>query len=225
MTVLIYLRKLCSKWMEMVTSGLIAIFLALQPYTGISAPHKWVFWTILAGASVIASYRVWKDEYQLAEDRAQLILQAASSEPARIHIAVAWHCAANASSSGVRLLARNLGRVPLREFAMHPLQLGLWSVEFQLIPTLQTDTDQELITTLSGPMATPGTNDLLDVLMVNYTGIAPRDYALDASVIKANGQQRILQFSLAYAPLHNPRRVGIATEPERCLTIQQVSAG
>ena len=102
MTVLIYLRKLCSKWMEMVTGGLIAIFLAVQPYTGIPALHKWVFWTILAGVCVIASYRVWRDAYQLAEDRQQLILQAASSEPARIRIAVVWDSAANSSSSGVR---------------------------------------------------------------------------------------------------------------------------
>lgn len=52
---------------------------------------------------------------------------------------------------------------------MRRLQLGLWTVDFEAIPTPQSDVDQELVITFHGPMATPGTNDLLDVLMVSYT--------------------------------------------------------
>src|SRR5579863_6183518 len=60
---LIYLGRLAKKWMEMVTGGLIAVYLAIQPYTGWSAPHKWIFWSVIAAAWAIASYRVWLDSY------------------------------------------------------------------------------------------------------------------------------------------------------------------
>ena len=224
-TILIYLRRLFSKWVEMVTGGLIAVFLAVQPYTGIPAPHKWIFWTMLVGAWAIASYRVWRDAYRVAEEQQRQITQSASSESARVRIVVKWHCTTDAAQPSLQLMARNIGRASLHDFTMRGLQLGLWSVEFSRIDSLEPDVDIELVATVHGGMATRGDNDLLDVLMTAWTDIAPKEYQLFAHVIKANGQSRVLRFTLTYAPLHNPRRISDASDIERCVTIDQVSAG
>lgn len=141
MTVLLYLRKLLSKWMEMVTGGVIAVSLAVHPYTKIPAPPRWVFWTALAGAWAVASFRVWRDSYLLAEEREHALKQFASSESARVRVAVAWNQAEGNGTSKTQLFVRNVGRAPLREFAVHRLQLGLWSVEFHPIPVLRPDVD------------------------------------------------------------------------------------
>lgn len=75
-SVLIYLGRLVKKWMEMVTGGLIAVYLAIQPYTGWAAPHKWIFWSVIAAAWAIASYRVWLDSYRVVEQQRALIAKA-----------------------------------------------------------------------------------------------------------------------------------------------------
>jgi hypothetical protein len=224
-TTWIYLRKLASKWIEMVTSGLIAVFLAVQPYTNIQAPHKWIFWTVLAGAVAIASYRVWLDTYLIAERQGLQMKQAASSESAKVRIFAEWDNAVSSAQPRLRLKARNTGRLPLRDFNVLPLRLGLWSVEFDPIIALNSDADEELVSRVRGPMVEAGDSDLLDALMVTWTDITPREYELPANLTKANGQSRTIRFILSYAPLHNPRRVSSATEVELCVTIAQVSVG
>jgi hypothetical protein len=55
---LLYFRLLFKEWLAMVTGGLIALYLAVQPFTGWNVVPRWIFWCALAVAYTVASYRV-----------------------------------------------------------------------------------------------------------------------------------------------------------------------
>jgi hypothetical protein len=224
-SVLIYLGRLAKKWMEMVTGGLIAVYLAIQPYTGWAAPHKWIFWSVIAAAWAIASYRVWLDSYRVVEQQRALIAKAGSSEAPRFRLFPAWEPGPGPGEGSLQLMLRNVGKLPVSEFSLRPLRLALSTVEFSQVKDLNPDEDREVQCRVVGALNASQSADLLDLLMVNWTGIDPKDYTLEADVEKQNGQIRTLKFTLSYAPLHNPRRVPHAGETELCLTFTQVSAG
>jgi hypothetical protein len=223
--VLIYLGRLVKKWMEMVTGGLIAVYLAIQPYTGWPAPHKWIFWLVIAAAWAIASYRVWLDSHRVAEQQRALIAQAASSETPRFHMCPTWQPGPGPAQGSLQLMVRNIGQLPVSEFSLRPLRLALSTVEFGQVKDLNPDEDREVPYKIVGGFPASQSADLLDLLMVNWTGFDPKEYTLEADVLKQNRQVRTLKFTMSYAPLHNPRRVASAAETELCLTFDQVSAG
>ena len=224
-SVLIYLGRLVKKWLEMVTGGLIAAYLTIQPYTGWAAPHKWIFWTAIAAALAIASYRVWLDSYRTVEQQRALITRAGSSEAPRIHLFPTWQPGPGPEHGRLQLMLRNVGKLPVSEFSLRPLRLALNTLEFDRLEDLNPDEDREVQYKIVGTLAVSQSVDLLDLLMVNSTGIDPTDCTLEADVLKQNGQIRTLKFTLSYAPLHNPRRVRSAGETGRCLTFTQVSVG
>lgn len=122
-------------------------------------------------------------------------------------------------------MLRNVGKLPVPEFSLRPLCLALSTVEFGQVKDLNPDEDREVQYRTVGGLTASQSADLLDLLMVNWTGIDPKDYTLEADVLKQNGQIRTLKFTLSYAPLHNPRRVPNAGETELSLVFTQVSAG
>jgi hypothetical protein len=117
------------------------------------------------------------------------------------------------------------GTVPVSQFSLRPLRLALNSVEFGELTDLKPDADREVPYQVFGGFSATDHADLLDLLTINSSDIEPKDYKLEADVLKQNGQARTFQFTLSCAPLHNPRRVSGAPETERCVTITQVSAG
>jgi hypothetical protein len=122
-------------------------------------------------------------------------------------------------------MLRNVGKLPVSEFSLRPLRLALSTVEFGQVKDLNPDEDREVQYRIVGALTASQSADLLDLLMVNWTGIDPKDYTLEADVLKQNGQIRTLKFTLSYAPLHNPRRVPNASETELSLTFTQISTG
>ena len=223
--VLIYLGRLAKKWMEMVTGGLIAVYLAIQPYTGWPAPHKWIFWSVIAAAWAIASYRVWLDSYGVVEQQRALISQAASSEAPRVRLFPAWQSGSGPAQGSLQLMVRNVGKLPVSKFSLRPLRLALSSVQFGEVNDLNPDEDREVPYRFAGAFTASRNVDLLDLLMVTWTDIEPKEYALEADVWKQNGQVRTLKFTMSYASLHNPRRDANAPETEICVNFTQVSAG
>lgn len=223
--VLIYLGRLLKKWMEMVTGGMIAVYLAIQPFTGWPAPHKWIFWSVIVAACAIASYRVWLDSYRVTEQQRSIIGQATSSEAQRFRLFPAWQPGPDPAHGTLHLMLRNVGRFPVSQFSLRPLRLGFASVEFGELADLRPEADREIPYWVVGGYSATNDADLLDLLTINWTGIEPKDHMLEADVLKQNGQTRTIQFTLSYAPLHNPRRSAAAPESERCVTVAQVSAG
>ena len=224
-SVLIYVGRLVKKWMEMLTGGLIAVYLCIQPYTGWEAPHKWIFWSAIAAAWAIASFRVWLESYQVVEQQRALIAKAGSSESPRFRLFPAWQPGPGPAEGSLLLMLRNVGKLPVSEFSLRPLRLALSTVEFNKIKDLNPDEDREVHYKIVGALTASQGADLLDLLMVNWTDIGPKDYTLEADVLKQNGQIRTLKFTLSYAPLHNPRRMPNAGETELSVMFTQVSAG
>jgi hypothetical protein len=217
---------LARKWIEMVTGGLIAVYLVIQPFTGLpSAPRK-LFFAALAAAWAVASFRVWRDQKRQALAwrneiaRMQIQIQeAANTEEPNIMVLVRWP-KDDPPQRPVKLIARVRGKSKLSRVKFSDLRIGLHAVTFPEIPELLPDRDDEI--GYIAPQDTSGAAvDILDLLMVNRpTEISPMSYPLVANLEKANGQMRRLSYTLTYAPLHNQRRVSGANETYRCITVE-----
>lgn len=217
-----YLRLVIGKWQEMVTGGLIAVYLALQPFTLWPAPYRWIFWSVIAGALAVASYRVWAETDSELQLQRSLVQQAAASESPRFQLLATWINGTGPADGELRLILRNTGRLPISNFHLRTLRLGLTDVEFEKLSDLKADVDRDVAYTMHGPGADG--RDLLETLMFNWTQIEPKEFDLFADVEKQNGQFRTITFSMSYAPLHNPRRVSGARESERCITFTMVGS-
>ncbi len=218
-----YLRAIFTKWQGMVTGGLIAVYLAVQPFSNLPAASKKVFWCALLVAFFWASYRVWRAERllvtQLDERLAAQQQWLLSAEEPHVDLFVQWPEGAPLEPP-LRLVARNKGKTVLTRYRLKTLRFGLWSVSFAEVPQLVPDIDQEITYSIAGARAEDA-SDLLDLLMVHTHDIAPVDFQLVAEAEKLNGQKRQLRYVLTYASLHNRRRDPNAREPERCLTIER----
>lgn len=225
-----YIKALFSKTREMVTGGLIALYLAIQPYTPLPSTPRKLFWAALGAAWATASFRVWRDERRLKNQAtAELVgLQASERdaevnwEDPRVALYVRWPHD-NPTHGPPRLFARNRGRFRLRSFQLKTLTISLYSVSFDEVAELAPDIEQPI--TYHTPAVGGELNtDILDLLMVNKPSeIGPMIYQLRAEVQKENGQRRDLVYSLTYAPLHNPRRVPGASEFNLLIVVDQVS--
>jgi len=223
-----YFKALFGKTREMLTGGLIALYLVIQPFTSLPSTPRRFFWAILIIAVVVAGFRAWRDERrgksQLAAELFDLHQREQNTEvlreEPRVMLFVRWP--ENDPSRGpLSLFARNRGRFRLRSFLLNSLHIGLHSVSFVEVPELLPDVDYQI--TYQIPGAQDEAIDLLDLLMINKpTEISPVRYQLRGEVQKENGQRRSLGYSLIYAPLHNPRRVNRASEFSSMIVIEQV---
>jgi hypothetical protein len=180
---------------------------------------------VIAAAWAIASYRVWLDSYGVVEQQRALIAQAASSEAPRVRLFPAWQSGSGPAQGSMQLMVRNVGKLPVSKFSLRPLRLALNSVQFGEVNDLNPDEDREVPYRIAGGFTASQNVDLLDLLMVTWTDIEPKEYTLEADVLKQNGQVRTIKFTMSYAPLHNPRRVANAPETEICVNFTQVSVG
>jgi hypothetical protein len=214
---LTYLGLVFSKWREMITGGVIALLLALLPFTGLPRVPFWVFWIVIALALAVASYRVWNNVETEAQQLRSDALRASSSEPPQFKLLTSWSDGIGPKEGRLHLFLRNTGRLPIRSLQFRPIGLGFIRVSFKELVDLQSDIDQEIVYTMSGLDPT-STTDLLDVLMIAWNSIDPIEYSLVADVVKHNNQSRTIKFNLSYVPLANPRRVTRANELDECIS-------
>lgn len=207
----------------MVTGGLIAVYLAIQPFSGLPAASMKVFWCALLVAFFWASYSVWRAQRilvkQLEERLATQQQWAAAAEEPHVDLFVQWP-EGSPLDPPLRLIARNKGKTVLANFRLKTLRFGFWTVSFAELSRLEPDIDREITYSVAGARSEDA-SDLLDLLMVHTHDITPVDFQLMAEAGKVNGQKRQLRYVLTYASLHNRRRDPSAREPERCLTIER----
>jgi hypothetical protein len=224
-----YVGALFKKTREMLTGGLIALYLVVQPYTSLPSPPRRIFWALIGAAWAVASFRVWRDERR---EKANLtgILAAMTEaernaelhqEDPRIALYVRFPDD-NPLRRPLRLFARNQGRLRLRCFQLKTLNIGLYSVSFDEVAELVADIDQPITYHMPSSEGQPDA-DILDLLMIDKpSAISPLTYLLRAEVQKINGQRRGLSYSISYAPLQNPRRVIGASEFNFLMLIEQI---
>ena len=222
MPALVYMRLLFKEWQALVTGSILAVLLAVQPYTRWPAPTRRIFWTCLVLAGYVGAYRVWKRTWDELSEHKEAIESLQSSEPPQISLWASWPDD-NAVNRPTTINVRNEGRVALARMVVRRLQLGLYTVIFEPVTNLKPDEDREILYTISGAHASPS-DDLLDVLTIQRPSeIAPTSFAFTIDATKNNGQVRPLRFLLTYAPLHNPIRDPHASETGKCLTFESGS--
>ena len=222
MPILEYMRLLFKEWQALVTGSILAVLLAVQPYTRWPAPTRWIFWTCLILAGYVGAYRVWKRTWNELSEHKEVNESLQSSEPPQISLWASWPDD-NAVNRPTTINVRNEGRVAIARVVVRRLQLGLYTVIFEPVSNLNPDEDRVIPYTISGSYA--GTSDdLLDALTIlRPSEIAPTPFGFTIDATKKNGQVRSLRFLLTYAPLHNPIRDPSAIETERCLTFENGS--
>ena len=218
----VYLRLIVKEWQAIVTGSVLAVLLAVQPYTKLPTPPRWIFWVCLAMAGYVAAFRVWKNTWNELSQYKKDVESLQSSEPSQVFLWASWPDD-HAGNRPTTVNIRNEGRVAIQRVGLRRLQLGLYTVNFEPLTDLKPDEDRKIPCTISGARA-GGNEDLLDVLMIyKPSEISPMPFALTIDATKKNGQVTPLRFSLTYAPLHNPGRDPHATETEKCLTFENAS--
>lgn len=224
-----YIRALFNKTRELLTGGLIALYLVIQPYTSLPSPPRKIFWGLVAVAWSVASFRVWREERReriqstsaLGALRQGALNAELYREDPRIALYVRWPDD-DPRRGPMKLFARNQGRFLLRSLQLKTLNIGFHSVAFDGVAVLPPDENLEITYRIPDAGAQQKF-DLLDLIMVDKSStLKPVAYRLTADVQKENGQRSILSYSLSYAPMQNPRRIASASDFDCLITFEQM---
>jgi hypothetical protein len=186
---------------------------------------RWILIAIAVAAFLFAPARLYSRqaeqiarlELNLQEFR-QARARAALAEEPNVSLSVRWPDD-NPANKPMQFIATNRGKLPLTSFQMQTLTLDFFHVSFSNIPSLEPGVAQQVEYKISG--ASGDEVDLLDILMVAQSNISPGEYPLRAQVTKANDETCQMRYKLSYAPLHNPRKTGGASEFELCILIER----